>query len=104
MTPKWSLSPNFSEKQVAFSQPETVQKDYTNDETSPDPDGVNYARPLKIAKVERIKKKKKWGGGGGSSYTCALMFKPSRLSAKGELMALAKAFYLNKDNITFNGI
>jgi hypothetical protein len=70
MTPKWSLSPNFSEKQVAFSQPETVQKDYTNDETSPDPDGVNYARPLKIAKVERIKKKKMGGRWGELLHMC----------------------------------
>jgi hypothetical protein len=75
--------------------PETVQKDYTNEETSPGPDGVNYAICLKATKAERFKKK--WGGE-------PLVFKPSRLLAKGKLMSLAKVFYLNKGNITVNGV
>jgi hypothetical protein len=48
----------------------TVQKGYTNEGTSPDLDGVNYARPLKVTIAERFLK---------GSYTCALIFKPSRL-------------------------
>jgi hypothetical protein len=35
---------------------ETVQKDCTNEGTSPDPDGVNYARPLQVTKAERFLK------------------------------------------------
>jgi hypothetical protein len=75
---------------VAFSP-----KDCTNERTSPDPDGVNYARPLKVTKAKRFLKR--------GSYTCALIFKPSRLSEKGKLMSLAKDFYLNKGTITFYG-
>jgi hypothetical protein len=33
---------------------ETVQKDCTNEGTSPDPDGVKYARPLKVTKAGRF--------------------------------------------------
>jgi hypothetical protein len=32
----------------------TVQKDCTNERISLDPDGVNYARPLKVTKAERF--------------------------------------------------
>jgi hypothetical protein len=59
--------------------------------TSPNPDGVNYASPLKIT----LKR---------GSYTCALIFKPLRLLAKGKLKSLAKAFCLHKGNITFKDI
>jgi hypothetical protein len=38
------------------------------------------------------------------SYTCALIFKPSRLLAKGKLISLAKAIFLSKGSITFNGM
>jgi hypothetical protein len=31
-----------------------VQKDSTNEGTSPDADGVNYARPLKVIKAKRF--------------------------------------------------
>jgi hypothetical protein len=31
-----------------------VQKDCTNEGTSPDADGVNYASPLKVTKAERF--------------------------------------------------
>jgi hypothetical protein len=41
----------------------------------------------------------KWG-----SYTGAVIFKSSRLLAKGKLMSLAMVFCLNKGNITFSGI
>jgi hypothetical protein len=68
--------------------PETVQKDSANEGSSPDPDGVNYARPLKVTKA--------------GSYACALIFKPFRLLAKGKFMSLAKAFRLSKDNIKYN--
>jgi hypothetical protein len=34
--------------------PQTVQKDYTNEGTSSDSDGVNYARSLKVTKAERF--------------------------------------------------
>jgi hypothetical protein len=34
------------------------------------------------------------------SYACALIVKPSRLLAKCKLMSFAKAFYLDKGNIT----
>jgi hypothetical protein len=34
--------------------PKTVQKGYTNEGTSPDPNAVNYARPLKVTKVKRF--------------------------------------------------
>jgi hypothetical protein len=64
--------------------------------TFPDPDGVIYARALIVTKAERFLKR--------GSYTCALIFKPSRLLAKGKVMSLAKAFCLNKGNITFDGI
>jgi hypothetical protein len=36
--------------------PEMVQKDCTNEGSSPDTNGVNYARPLKITKAERFLK------------------------------------------------
>jgi hypothetical protein len=36
------------------------------------------------------------------SYARAPIFKSFGLSAKG--MSLAKAFYLNKGNVTFNGV
>jgi hypothetical protein len=36
--------------------PEIVQKDCTNEETSPDADGVSYARPLKVTEAERFLK------------------------------------------------
>jgi hypothetical protein len=72
----------------------TVQKDCTNEETFPD--GISYARPLKVTKVKRFFKE--------GSYACALIFNPSRLLAKGKLISLAKAFSLNKGNITFNCI
>jgi hypothetical protein len=36
---------------------EKVQKDCTNEVTSPDPDEVNYARPLKVTKVKRFFKR-----------------------------------------------
>jgi hypothetical protein len=75
--------------------PKTVQKDYTNGGTSPDLNGVNYSRPLKVTKAERFLK--------GGSYACALIFKAYRFLAKGKLMSLAKACYLSKGNITFNG-
>jgi hypothetical protein len=73
-----------------------VQKDCTSEGTSPDPDGVSHARPLRVNKAKRFLK--------GNSYTCALIFKPSRLLAKSKLMSLAKVFCLSKDNITFNDI
>jgi hypothetical protein len=38
------------------------------------------------------------------SHVCALIFKPSRLLAKGKVMSLAKAFCLSKGSMTFNGI
>jgi hypothetical protein len=37
-------------------QPKTFQKDCTNEGTSPDPNGISYARPLKVTKAERFKK------------------------------------------------
>jgi hypothetical protein len=37
--------------------PETVQKDCKNEVISPDADGVNYARLLKVAKVKRFLKR-----------------------------------------------
>jgi hypothetical protein len=36
--------------------PETVQKDYTNEGTSQDVVGVNFARLLKVTKAERFLK------------------------------------------------
>jgi hypothetical protein len=39
-----------------IQQPKTAQKRCTNERTSPDVHGVNYARPLKVTKVERFKK------------------------------------------------
>jgi hypothetical protein len=76
--------------------PKTVQKDCTNKDTSPDPDGISYARPLKVTKANRFFLR--------GSYVCALLFKPSRLLAKGKLMSLGKAFCLSKGNITFNSV
>jgi hypothetical protein len=70
-------------------------KDYRNEGTSPDPDEVNYARPLKVTKAKRFLK--------GSSYACVLIFKPSMLLTEGKLVSLPKAFCLNKVNVTFNG-
>jgi hypothetical protein len=34
--------------------PKTVQKDYINEGTSPDPDGVSCVRPLKVTKAKRF--------------------------------------------------
>jgi hypothetical protein len=76
---------------------ETVKKYCTNEGTSPDPDGVNYARPLKVTKAERFSK--------GAlrhvlSYLSLLGFRQKAKSC----LSLAKDFYLNKGNVTFNGI
>jgi hypothetical protein len=73
--------------------PKTVQEACTNEDTSPGPDGVRH---LKVTKVERWQKR--------NSFSCALIFKPSRLLAKGKLMSLTKAFCLSRGNITFSGI
>jgi hypothetical protein len=43
--PKWPMSSNFSGG---------IQKICTNERTSPDPGGVNYAKPLKVTKIERF--------------------------------------------------
>jgi hypothetical protein len=84
-------------REISGVQPhETVQKDRTNERTSPDAGGISYARPLKVAKAERFLK---WG-----SYICVLICKPCRLLAKDKLRSLAKAFCLSKGNITSNGI
>jgi hypothetical protein len=37
--------------------PETVEKDYTNEGTSPDPNGVNYAKTLQVTKANGFFKK-----------------------------------------------
>jgi hypothetical protein len=37
---------------ISGIQPSAVQKDFTNEGTSPDADGVDYARHLKVAKAE----------------------------------------------------
>jgi hypothetical protein len=49
-----SASHNFLEEQVAFSHPRQLKKDYTNEGTSPDLNGVNHARPPKVARAERF--------------------------------------------------
>jgi hypothetical protein len=68
--------------------PKIIQKNYTSEGTSPDLDKLNYARPLS----------KK------GSYVCGVIFKTTRLLPKDKLMSFTNAFYLSKDNITFNGI
>jgi hypothetical protein len=94
LTLEWSMSPNFRGTS-GVQPPETIQKDCTNEGTSPDPDGVNYSRLLKVTKAERFLKR--------GPYACTLIFKPPRLLGKGKLTSLAKAFCLRKGNITFNG-
>jgi hypothetical protein len=42
---------------MAFSHPRYFSKGYTNEGTSPSPDGINYARPLKVSKAERFLKR-----------------------------------------------
>jgi hypothetical protein len=49
--------PQLLRETSGIQPPETVQKDCTNEETSPDPDGISYARPLKVTKAERLFKK-----------------------------------------------
>jgi hypothetical protein len=44
-------SSNFLDEQMAFS---CLRQGLHNEGTSPDPDGVNYARPLKVTKAERF--------------------------------------------------
>jgi hypothetical protein len=46
--------PNFLEKQVAFSHPKHFKKTTQMRGTSPDPNGVNYARPLEVKKAKRF--------------------------------------------------
>jgi hypothetical protein len=66
-------SPNFLEEQVAFSHMRQFKRT-AQMRRLPDPDGVNYARPLKVTKVERFFKR--------VSYACTLIFKSSRLPQK----------------------
>jgi hypothetical protein len=46
--------PQLLEGTSGIQPPKIVQKDCTNEGTSPDPDGVNYAKPLKVTKIERF--------------------------------------------------
>jgi hypothetical protein len=71
---------------------------YTNERTSSDLNGVDYARHLKITKTKSFFFFK------GALTHVLLTFKPCRLLAKVKLMPLAKVFCLNKGNMTFNGI
>jgi hypothetical protein len=50
------VSHNCLKKPSGVQPPETVQKDYANEVTFPDSDGVNYDRPLKVTKAERFYK------------------------------------------------
>jgi hypothetical protein len=87
--------PPTSQRNKWHSATRDSSKGLTNEGTSPDADGTNYARTLKVTKAERFKK---------GALTHALIFKPSRLQTKGKVMSLAKAFCSNKGNITFNGV
>jgi hypothetical protein len=45
--------PQLLRETSGIQPPVTARKDYTNEGTSPDPDGVNDARPLKVIKAKR---------------------------------------------------
>jgi hypothetical protein len=87
------VSPQLLRETHGIQPHKTVQKDYINERPSPGPDGVNYARPLKVTKAKKFLKR--------DSYAYPLIFK---LLTKGKLMSLANAFCLSKVNMTFNGI
>jgi hypothetical protein len=78
------------------SQPRQFKKDYTNKGISPDLNGINYARPLKLTKVEKYFKR--------GYYACAVIFKLSRLLVKSKFTSLDKPSILSKGNMTFNDI
>jgi hypothetical protein len=71
-----------------------LQKNCTQQGTSPDLYKVNYARPVKVTKAERFLKRGQRG-----SYTRALIFKPSRCLAKGKFVSLVKTFCLSKSDV-----
>jgi hypothetical protein len=52
--PRVASAPQLFRETSGIHLSETVQKDCTNAGTSPDADGVNYARPLKVTKAERF--------------------------------------------------
>jgi hypothetical protein len=74
--------------------PTTVEQDCTNEGTPSGPQGASYFRPLKVTKTKRVLKR--------GSYTYAVIFKPSKLLAKGTLMSLAEVLCLSKGNVTFS--
>jgi hypothetical protein len=55
MTPEWWAFFQLLRETMGIQPPGTVQKDCTNERTSPDLDGVNYTRPLKVTKAEIFK-------------------------------------------------
>jgi hypothetical protein len=46
--------PQLFRETSGIQPPKTFQKDCTNEGTSPDPDGVNYGRLLKVTKAEIV--------------------------------------------------
>jgi hypothetical protein len=48
------IIPHLLKGTIGIQPPKTVQKDYTSKEISTDPDGVNYARLLKVTKAKRF--------------------------------------------------
>jgi hypothetical protein len=52
--PRTVSIPQLLRETIGIQPHEIVQKDCTNEETSPNPNGVNYPRPLKVSKAERF--------------------------------------------------
>jgi hypothetical protein len=90
-SPRGQHPPNFSEEQVPFS--------YTRQFKWGDFSRFKWSKLCQTFKSNQSQEILKRG-----SYACDLIFKPSRLLAKGKFMSLAKVFCLNKGSITFNHI
>jgi hypothetical protein len=88
-------SSNFFEKEVAFSQMRQFKR-------TAQIRGLSSSKWSQLCQTSKSNQSPEILKGG--SYACVLIFKPSWLPAKGKLMVLAKAFCLNKDGITFDGI
>jgi hypothetical protein len=105
---------NSSEKQfnstwpLSGQHPPTFQRNKWHSSVWDSSKGLHKCRDFSRCRWSQLcqtsKSNQSWEILKGCCYTCALIYKPSKLLAKGKVMSLAKAFCLSKGNITFNDI
>jgi hypothetical protein len=76
---------------------ETVQKDCTNEGTSPDADGVSYITYIRSLNVTKAQRYFFLFKGALTHVLQYLSFLGKRFLAKGKVMSLAEAFCLNNE-------